>query len=195
MSHAAPEGQPPDLPMAELATFAPDLRAEALASAAVVYMGTRESAERVLRLAEQFLAWRTKRPARLVLLRPPTTFAQGNPALSNPTKFQGDGMSVTMTDDQQVTYSVQAEDDKGASVSDALTWTADDGGAVLTVTPAADGMSASFAAVAPGTATITVTDGTLSASDLITVTAGAVASLVLTPGAPSAETPAAPVTS
>ena len=33
--------------------------------------------------------------------------------------------------------------------------------------------------------TITVTDGTLSGSDLITVTAGAVASLVLTPGTPA----------
>jgi hypothetical protein len=49
-----------------------------------------------------------------------------------------------------------------------------------------------FAAVAPGSATITVTDGTLSASDLITVTAGAAASLVLTPGTPESETPAAP---
>ena len=39
-----------------------------------------------------------------------------------------------------------------------------------------------FTAVAPGTANISVTDGTLTASDLITVTAGAVASLVLTPG-------------
>jgi hypothetical protein len=109
-------------------------------------------------------------------------------------------MSVTMTDDQEVSYSVQAEDDKGAPVSDTLIWSADDNGAVVTVTPAADGMSCVYAAVAPGTATVSVTDGTLSASDLITVTAGAAASLVLTPGTPAAEgasttapaTPAAP---
>lgn len=190
MSHAAPESQGEIT--AELAAFAPDPRLEALRAAASVYQGRAESALTILSLADRLLAWLVKRPARLVLHPAPTTFAQGNPALHNPTKFEGDGMSVTMTDDQQVTYSVQAEDDKGASVSDSLTWTADDGGAVLTVTPAADGMSAVFAAVAPGTATITVSDGTLSASDLITVTAGAVASLVLSPGAPEAEAPAAP---
>lgn len=191
MSHAAPEFEP-EIPSAELATFAPDHRTEALRAACMVYEGTRESEMSVLRLAGGFLKFLTARPSRLVLRPAPRTFAEGNPALSNPTQFQGDGMSVTMTDDQQVSYAVEAEDDKGFAVSDSLTWTADDGGAVLTVTPAADGMSAVFAAVAPGSATITVTDGTLSASDLITVTAGAAASLVLTPGTPEAETPAAP---
>ena len=96
-------------------------------------------------------------------------------------------MSVTMTDDQQVSYSVEPEDDKGFATSDTITWSSDDGGAVLTVTPSADGLSCVFAAVAPGSATITASDGTLSASDLITVTAGGVASLVLTPGTPEAE--------
>jgi hypothetical protein len=190
VSHAAPESQAEFT--AELAAFEPDRRLEAQRNACAILQGSRESPFVINRLAEELLAWLTKRPARLVLRPAPRTFAEGNPALSVPTRFTGDGMSVTMTDDQQVTYAVQAEDDKGAAVSDSLTWTADDNGAVLTVTPAADGMSASFAAVAPGTATITVTDGTLSASDLITVTAGAVASLVLTPGAPSAEAPAAP---
>lgn len=193
MSHAAPEAVP-DLPMAELAVFVPDHRTEALRAACAVYQGTRESEFVVLRLAERFLRFLTARPSRLVLRPAPFTFAEGNPALSSPTKFQGDHMSVTMTDDQQVSYAVQAEDDKGAAVSDSLTWASDDNGAVLTVTPAADGMSCVFAAVAPGSATISVSDGTLSASDLITVTAGAVASLVLTPGAPSAEAAAAPVT-
>jgi hypothetical protein len=190
VSHAAPESQGEIT--AELAAFVPDHRTEALRAACVVYQGTREAEFTILRLAEGFLKFLTKRPARLVLIPARTTFAEGNPAVGVPTRFTGDHMSVTMTDDQQVSYAVQAEDDKGAAVSDSLTWTADDGGAVLTVTPAADGMSAVFAAVAPGTATITVSDGTLSASDLITVTAGAVASLVLTPGAPSAEAAPAP---
>lgn len=96
-------------------------------------------------------------------------------------------MSVTMTDAQQVTYTCEPEDSKGFQVSDTLTWSSDDAGAVLTVTPSADGLSCVFAAVAPGTATISVTDGTLSGSDLITVTPGGVATLVITPGTPVAE--------
>lgn len=96
-------------------------------------------------------------------------------------------MSVTMTDDQEVTYSVQAEDDKGQPVGDTLTWSSDDNGAVVTLTPSADTLSCVFAAVDPGTANISVTDGTLSAADSIVVTAGAAASLVLTPGTPVAE--------
>ncbi len=94
-------------------------------------------------------------------------------------------MSVTMTDAQTVSYAVEPEDSRGFQVADTITWSSDDNGAVLTVTPAADGLSCVFAAVAPGTATITASDGTLSASDLITVTTGAVASLVLTPGTPA----------
>jgi len=59
------------------------------------------------------------------------------------------------------------------------------------VTPSADGTSAEFVAVDPGVSTITVTDGTLSASDTITVVAGAVSQLVLTPGTPEAQPAAA----
>ncbi|HEX3962159.1 MAG TPA: hypothetical protein VHZ03_36945 [Trebonia sp.] len=174
-----------------------DYRFEALQLAVELHTGrdTAFPAEDVLDAADRFTRWLHARPARLILAVAPTTFEQGDPARHHPTKRTGDPMSVTMTDDQEVSYSVQAEDDKGAPVSDTLTWSADDNGAVVTVTPAADGMSCVYAAVAPGTATVSVTDGTLSASDLITVTAGAAASLVLTPGTPAAEgasTPAAP---
>ncbi len=170
---------------------APDRRLEALNAAAVLYQGAREPLA-MLRGAEQILAWLVKKPHRLVLTPAPYTFAQGNPARRVPTQIQGDGMSVQMNDDQQVTYSVAAKDDKGFDVSDAITWSSDDGGAVLTVTTSPDSMSATFAAVAPGTATITASDGTLSASDLITVTPGDVASLVLSPGAPEAQPAPAP---
>jgi Bacterial Ig-like domain (group 2) len=96
-------------------------------------------------------------------------------------------MSVQMTDAQAVTYTVDPEDSKGFPVADTITWSESSGGTVVTATPAADGLSCVFAAVAPGTATISATDGTLSASDSIDVTTGGVASLVLTPGAPAAE--------
>lgn len=184
---------PGDLgPFGELISPVPDRRLEALRSACLLYQGTREAPFVVIRAAEQFLTqWLGKKPHRLVLTPAPNTFQQGNPARHNPTKHLGDGMSVQMNDDQQVTYSVAAKDDKGFDVSDAITWSADDGGAVLTVTTAPDSMSATFAAVAPGTATVTASDGTLSASDLITVTPGDVASLVLNPGAVEAQ-PAPP---
>lgn len=141
-------------------------------------------AERVIETAGRFSCWLLARPHRLRLIPSRFTFEQGSPGPGQPTTTTGDdGMSVSMSDTQEVTYAVEAEDSKGFQVADTLTWSSDDAGAVVTVTPAADGMSCVFAAVAPGTATISVTDGTLSASDLITVTPGAVASLVLTPGA------------
>ena len=101
-------------------------------------------------------------------------------------------MSVTMTDTQEVSYAVEPEDSKGAQVSDTLTWTESSAGAVVTATPSADGLSCVFAAVDPGTSTITVTDGTLTGTDIITVVAGSVASLVLTPGVPTDEPAPAP---
>ena len=150
--------------------------------------------ERVLATAGEFTGWLLARPHRLRLIPAPFTFPEGRPGPGTPTKFthQGDAMSVTMTDDQQVSYAVEAEDDRGFAVADTITWSSDDAGAVLTVTPSADGTSCVFAAVAPGSATITASDGTLSASDLVTVTTGAVANLVLTPGTPVAEAPPAP---
>ena len=143
--------------------------------------------ERVLDTAGQFANWLLARPHRLRLTVAPFTFPEGHPGPGVPTKHQGDGMSVTMSDSEAVTYVVSPEDSKGVAVADTLTWSSDDGGAVVTLTPSADTLSCVFSAVDPGAATISVTDGTLSASDLITVTPGAVASLVLTPGTPVAE--------
>ena len=92
-------------------------------------------------------------------------------------------MPVSMTDSQEVTYACEAEDSRGFQVADTLTWSEDSGGAVVSLAPSADGTSCVVTAVAPGTANITVTDGTLSGTDAVTVTPGAVAQLVLTPGA------------
>jgi hypothetical protein len=140
--------------------------------------------DEILHTAGEFARFLEGRPHHLRLIPAPFTFPlPAFPGPAVPTRTGEHGMSVTMTDVQQVSYAVEPEDSKGFQVADTLTWSSDDGGAVLTVTPADDGLSAVFAAVAPGSATISVTDGTLSASDLITVTPGAVASLVLTPGA------------
>jgi hypothetical protein len=169
------------------------LRSESLRLAVDLYAGRSfiPVEEGVIATAGLFLGWLDAKPRRLVLTVSPITFEQGHPALHHRTKRTGDKMSVTMTDDQEVTYSVQAQDDKGNAVGDTLTWSSDDAGAVVTLTPSADTLSCLFASVNPGTANISVTDGTLSAADSIVVTAGAAASLVLTPGTPVAETPAA----
>lgn len=172
-------------------------RAEGLKLAVALYsrqdFAGGSPADLVLADAAQFATFLVSRPHHLALRPEPETFQQPDyPGPAVPTKTGADGMSVTMTDTQQVSYSVEAEDSKNFPVSDTLTWSESSGGAVVTATPSADGMSCVFAAAAPGTSTITVTDGTLSATDLITVTPGAVASLVLTPGAVTDEPAPAP---
>ena len=76
-------------------------------------------------------------------------------------------MSVTMTDADQVTYACEPEDSKGQPVADTLTWSSDDNGAVVTLTPSADTRSCVFAAVAPGTANISVTVTNASGTPLL----------------------------
>jgi len=58
---------------------------------------------------------------------------------------------------------------------------------LLTVTPAADGMSASLITVAnTGAPVVTVTDGTLTGTLTVTITAGAVSAISIVPGTPVA---------
>lgn len=170
------------------------IRAEALRLAVELHAGRGVPAwgaatmtDRVLKDAGRFELWLIGKPARLRLTPGPFTFEQGTPGPGVPTITitSGDNMAVQMLDTQSVPYACEPEDSKGFAVADTLTWTESSGGTVVTATPSADGLSCDFAAVAPGTATITVTDGTLSGSDVITVTAGPVAQLVLTPGTPA----------
>lgn len=146
--------------------------------------GTPEDiASTVIETAGRFSDWLLARPAQLALT-PGLTFPQGTPAPGVPTRIEQSGgtMSVSLTDAEKFTYSVEAEDSRGFQVADTLTWSEDSGGAVITLTPSDDGMSAEVVAVAPGTANVTVTDGTLSGADVVTVTTGPVAQIVLTPG-------------
>ena len=92
-------------------------------------------------------------------------------------------MAISMTDTQQATYPAPSEtDSRGFPVSgDVITVAEDSAGAIVALTQNPDG-SATFAAVAPGAAQVSWTDGTLSFADTINVTTGAAASLVV--GAP-----------
>lgn len=168
-----------------------EYRAEALHLAVALYARHDHgdsAVGQVLEAAGEFTRWLLARPHRLHLRPAPFTFQQpAYPGAAVRTQTGDDGMSVTISDTQQISYACEPEDSKGVAVADTLTWSADDGGAVVTLTPSADTLSCVVAAVAPGSATITVSDGNLSGADLVTVTAGPVATLVLTPGAVSDE--------
>lgn len=91
---------------------------------------------------------------------------------------------MQLTDTQQVSLSVDPEDSKGQSVSDTLTWTSSDD-SVVSLQPADDGKSCLCVAGNPGTGiVVTVSDGTLTATDNFDVVPGAVAALKITEGTP-----------
>lgn len=97
--------------------------------------------------------------------------------------------ALQLTDNQQVTLSVEAEDSKGNEVADTFTWTVDNGD-VIVLTVSDDTMSALCVAGAVGAANVTVTDSSatpLSATQSFTVTAGEASQLVITPGAIEAQ--------
>jgi hypothetical protein len=103
-------------------------------------------------------------------------------------------MSFSMTDSQQVTLTITATDKKGNPATipaGSITWAVDNP-ALLTITPAADSLSAVAASVGPlGTATISVkvADGSgstvASGSVDCTVVGGGATNIVVNPGTPS----------
>jgi hypothetical protein len=140
-------------------------------------------------LAEASRAWAWLIRMRLIITAAPLTYEQGSPARSVSTKI--DGGIVQLTDTQQVTLSVAAEDSKGFAVSDTLTWSSADD-TIVSLQPAADGMSCLCVAGNPGTGNVvTVTDGTLTATESFDVVPSGVATLTITPGTPE-DQPAAP---
>jgi hypothetical protein len=137
--------------------------------------------ERVIDTGGHFAAWLGARPARISVGDPVIT-DQGHPAQQVPLNRTGADMAVTIKDTQIATYPApEALDSKGFEVSDTITVSEDSAGAVVAMTANADGTT-SFAAVAPGAAQVSWTDGTLSFADTINVTAGDAASIVV--GAP-----------
>jgi hypothetical protein len=137
--------------------------------------------------ATVFLGWITG--ARLRITPDPITYEQGNPSLSQATRFAG-GI-VQLTDTQQVTLTVQPLDSKGFPTSDTLTWSTADS-TVVSLQPSADSLSCLVVAGNPGLGVVvTVTDGTISATDSFDVVAGGVATLQISEGTPEDQPPAA----
>lgn len=126
--------------------------------------------------------------ARLEITPEPLTYTQGNPAQAQATRLQGG--AVQLTDTQQVTLTVAAEDSKGFATSDSLTWSTADP-SVVSLQPSADTMSCLCVAGNPGLGVVvTVTDGTISATESFDVVPGGVATLQISEGTPEEQPPA-----
>lgn len=96
-------------------------------------------------------------------------------------------MNTNINDAQKFSLTIQLTSAAGSITApqSAPTWSSSDP-SIVTVTPAADGLSAEVQAVRAGQTTITATVDGLSASDDITITAGPAATLTLVAGDPVA---------
>jgi len=160
-----------------------DLRHDALVLAVELFSHRTQDAydnegRAVVEAAGAFTEWLTAPPVALTVGEP-VVAEEANPAVFVPL-IRGATMAVSLLDTQQATYPPPSEtDSKGIPVTgDTITITEDSAGAVVALTVNPDD-SAVFAAVAPGSAQVSWTDGTLSFTDTITVTAGAAAELVV----------------
>ena len=152
-----------------------------------------ERAVDVTTVADVYYRW-LEGPAVLFLTIDPTTFNQAAPeGPGTPTIRKG--VTVQLTDLQQVTLSVAEQDSKGQPVADQLAWTVDNG-TVISLVPSADTQSCLCVAGVDGTAVVTVTDNSvtppLTASDTLTVVSSAATALVISEGTPENQPPPAP---
>lgn len=149
--------------------------------------GSREDLDGWLAVAHRAYAWLRERvslQAVELILIPGQPSTEGKPRMTT---------SLNLQDDQEVAFSLGGVDDKGVQVdapADTWTWSSDDAtGAIVTLTVSDDTTSAEVAAVAPGTATITVVGGNtgLQGAEAIIVTAGPAVTIDLVPGEPEQE--------
>lgn len=83
---------------------------------------------------------------------------------------------LTVDTNSNITYQESPKDAAGNTVADSISFSSSNPG-VLEVTAAADGLSALAVTKAPGSATVTITDGVNTDSQDVTVTSGAPVSL------------------
>ncbi len=144
-------------------------------------------AERVRDDAVIFDAWLRGTTSLRLIEGPVVDQATGEP--TGTTHIPGEIMQLH--DNEKFTVTVDTKDAKGFETPDTIAWTSDDNGAVVTLTPAADGKSCEVGAVAPGAATITVTDTSvtpaLTATEAVDVVPAGTATITLTEGAVSPE--------
>jgi len=158
---------------------------------------TPEAAGVVLATANVFAQWLGNPVVSLSIRPDPWTYNQwphsqgAYLAKYSLTKLTGGVMQLA--DNQQVSMTVEATDAKGFAASEAgdvvVTWDSSDG-TVVSLQPAADGLSCLAVAGSPGAALVTVSDGTNSGSLAVDVTSGPAASLVVNAGTPEDQPPA-----
>lgn len=90
---------------------------------------------------------------------------------------------MQLKDNEQFSISVEVDDSKGFPVSgDAVTYTAADP-SVVSLQPSDDGLSCLIVAGNPGSTVVTVSDGTITATEAVDVVAGDAATFKITEGA------------
>lgn len=134
----------------------------------------------MLEVAERFYRFiKGTLPVRLQISIGPV-FKQGT-TIIYPTRFVPGGNVMQIHDNEQFTIHVDAVDAKGAEVADTFTATVDN---ETVCTLVAQEASDTWMVVGglPGSAVITVTDGTLSATLAVDVIPGDVTAIQITPG-------------
>lgn len=128
-------------------------------------------------------------PVKHLRLVPGTISRQDGSPSESPVSGRNDSMQLH--DDEQVTYTVEATDAKGQSVSGEQINYSVDNADVLSLTVSADGASATIAAGTTGSGVLTATVGSLSVTEAIDVIAGDATAITLVPGDVSKQTPSA----
>lgn len=165
--------------------YTQELRAEAAQAAATLFSNTPVDYPMLDKAFNWFLGKISG--ARLVIRLSPVTYTQGglgDPAESHPTILTKDG--VQMKDTDQVHAALEFDDAKGFATVDgnAVSWTVADP-SVCAAQPDTDGSGGClFVAGSPGSTVATVTDGVVSGTVAIDVTAGDVASIKVVLGDP-----------
>jgi hypothetical protein len=101
-------------------------------------------------------------------------------------QIKGDIRMFTMTDSQKASLKIQPVDKRGNPTTETgtVTWGSSDP-TIVTVTPAADGLSCEIAAAGPlGQCQVTVNDGTAIGILDVTIVAGAEATIAISAGSP-----------
>lgn len=126
--------------------------------------------------AETFLAW--LRGPTAIRLTPGQVTSQ---TTGQPTGSAPEGDTVQIHDDEQFTLAVDTKDAKGFETADQVDWSVDDEN-VVTVEVSDDGRTATVIAGSPGSAVVTVTDGTLTATEAVDVVAAGTATISIAEG-------------
>jgi hypothetical protein len=150
----------------------------------------KQQIDAVLEAATRFARWLGS-PVMYLSIKPaPLTYVQGS---DQAVITAVSGGRMELKDNQQVSLDVQEKDAKGFATNQAgdivLTWDTSDS-AVVSLQPAADGLTCEAVAGNPGSALVTVSDGTNQGSLAVDVTAGPAVAIQINAGTPEDQPPA-----